>query len=226
MAEWWYNSTFHSALKRSPFEALYGYPPTPLVFPQNPQTGVPQVDSFIRDRATAFSEIKEQLHVAQQRMKLYADSKRQERSFEVGNLVYLRLQPYRQTSIVTRRNLKLAPRYFGPYKVLERIGQVAYRLELPPDSQLHPVFHVSQLKIHLSPRVTPSHTLPPVTADGLLQPTPIAALSPRILRSQVTKVPQVLLQWSSVSPTDVSPAPLHLARKLYPSLNLEDKVPA
>lgn len=64
-------------------------------------------------------------------MKHYADEGRSEREFAVGDWVFLRLQPYKQTTIALQRNMKLAPRFYGPYQVLERIGPVAYRLQLP-----------------------------------------------------------------------------------------------
>jgi hypothetical protein len=64
----------------------------------------------------------------------------------VGDSVHLRLQTFRQMSIAVRRNLKLSPRFYGPYRILERIGAVSYKLNLPPLSKIHPVFHVSLLK--------------------------------------------------------------------------------
>lgn len=61
----------------------------------------------------------------------------------MGDLVYLKVQPYKQTSLAIRSSLKLASKFYGPYEVLERIGLVAYKLHLPPDSQIHPIFHIS-----------------------------------------------------------------------------------
>ncbi|GAA0148147.1 hypothetical protein LIER_07669 [Lithospermum erythrorhizon] len=80
---------------------------------------------------------------AQSRMKKYADLGRTERSFQQGDLVYLKLQPYRQNSISLRKNLKLAFKYYEPFEILEKIGSIAHKLKLPDSSIIHPVFHVS-----------------------------------------------------------------------------------
>lgn len=93
-------------------------------------------------------------------MKLFADQARTKRSFDVGEHVYLKLQPYRQNSVHLRRHPKLASCYYGPYTILQKIGEVAYRLELPPGSKIHPMFHVSLLKKKLSDGVVPATRLP------------------------------------------------------------------
>lgn len=144
-AEWWYNTNFHTALKMSSFQALYGYTPTQLNL--TPGTSVvAAVDDWMSERVNWNLLLRDNLPKAQNRMKQNAYRQRSDRSFVVGDLVYLKLQPYRQTTVGLRRNLKLSAKYYGPYKVLQKMGPVAYKLELPTGSAIHPVFHVSQWK--------------------------------------------------------------------------------
>jgi hypothetical protein len=85
----------------------------------------------------------ESLKVAQTRQKSYADKRRRDLSFEIGNFVYLKFSPMRGTRRFTVKG-KLPPRYVGPFKIVDRKGEVAYQLELPPQlSDVHDVFHVS-----------------------------------------------------------------------------------
>lgn len=108
-------------------------------------------------------------------MKLLADHKRGDKEFQVGEMVLLKLQPYAQSSVVNRPYPKLAYKYFGPYKITAKIGKVAYRLELPDESLIHPVFHVSQLK-PFHPDYTPVFTELPKVVDldaGDLQPAEV-----------------------------------------------------
>ena len=71
-------------------------------------------------------------------MKTQADKRRSERTFDVGDLVYLKLQPYVQVSLAPRAHQKLSFKYFGPYNIPARVGSVAYKLELPPSSSTSP----------------------------------------------------------------------------------------
>lgn len=90
--------------------------------------------------------IQQRLLRAEDRTKRQADKCRSERQFKVGDQVYLKLQPYVQSPVASRSNKKLAFKFFGPFLILEGIGAVAYKLQLPAVTSIHPVFHVSQLK--------------------------------------------------------------------------------
>ena len=95
------------------FQALYGKPPPQLVRFGHLQTPVEHLDQLLQERDTMLDEIQFNLVKAQQNMKHYANAKRRELSFEAGDLVFLKLQPYCQKSLTKRVNEKLAPRFFG-----------------------------------------------------------------------------------------------------------------
>jgi len=101
------------------------------------------LEEWLKERDLLTKLIQQQLLRAQQRIKSQADKKRSERIFQVGDLVYVKLQPYIQTMVASRSNQKLSFRFFGPFRVLQRVGRVAYKLDLPPSSKIHPVVHVS-----------------------------------------------------------------------------------
>jgi hypothetical protein len=146
LAEFWYNSSYHSALKCSPFKALYGYELVFVAAPEVAKEGDQLVDEWLAERQDYTALLKQKSASAQNRMKIQTDKKRTDREFQVGEFVLVKLQPYVQTIVVSRPCPKLALKYFGPFKIIRKIGLVAYKLELPPSSQIHPVFHVSQLK--------------------------------------------------------------------------------
>jgi hypothetical protein len=112
--------------------------------------------------------LKDHLQRAQNQQKVQADKNRVDRTFEVGDLVYLRLQPYRQASIKRSGMEKLQPHFFDPYRVSRRIGAVDYELKLPQGSKIHNIFHVSCLKKALGQHLRPIEALPPMDEEGQL----------------------------------------------------------
>ena len=214
LAEWWYNSNHHSAIQLTPFEALYGYPP-PIHLPYLPESSnVQQVEVQLQDRESMLQLLKHHLQRAQSRMKMQADKRRVDRQFEMGAWVYLKLQPYRQNTLADRQFQKLAPKYFGPYQVEDRIGSVAYKLRLPSGSQLHPVFHVSQLKKKIGVTGTIGTQLP-ILGD-VHDWKPLAVLDRRTVKRGNQAATQVLVHWTNSFPEDATWEFLYDLQKKFP----------
>ncbi|WVZ88873.1 hypothetical protein U9M48_035340 [Paspalum notatum var. saurae] len=136
----------HASIKMSPFQALYGrWCRTPLHWDQ---TGEKQLfgPEIIEDAERQVRMIRENLRIAQTRQKSYADNRRRDLEFAVGDYVYLKVSPIHGLRRFKVKG-KLVPRYIGLFKIIDRKGEVAYQLELPDRlSGVHDVFHVSQLK--------------------------------------------------------------------------------
>lgn len=118
----------------------------------------------------------------------------------MGDSVYLRMQPYVQSSLAPRSHHKLCFKYYGPFKIIEKIGSVAYKLQLPPTSSIHPVFHVSLLK-----PAPPSGT---ACSSDLPEPTEALQVPEQVLQRRLHQrgsrsVPQLLIKWSGL-PTDLA----------------------
>jgi hypothetical protein len=193
--EFWYNTCSHSAIGRSPFEALYGYPPRFLAIDLS-VVQHPEVHTWVSDRGWMDQLLQQHLHRAKHRMKRQADQKRSERHFTVGDLVFLKLQPYVQTSLAPRSHQKLAFRFFGPFHITDRVGSVAYHLELPAHASIHPVFHVSQLKKAVGSKHQVISTLP---HDFALHLAPEQILQTRLVQRGHNQVQQVLVKWNNLS---------------------------
>jgi hypothetical protein len=218
MAEWWYNTNHHSSTGFTPFEAVYGYPPPSLLSYVPGTSANTVVDSQLRDRTTIITLLKEHLQQAQNRMKNQADKKRTERVFVEGDWVYLRLQPYRQKSVAMRKNLKLSPRFYGPFQILKKIGSVAYKLNLPSQSLIHPVFHVSCLKQKLGHQAKPLPTLPPTDKHGEIHPEPENIVNRHMVKKNGRAITEVLVHWKGAALEDDTWETLWKLQQQYPHL--------
>ncbi|KAI5435142.1 hypothetical protein KIW84_021827 [Lathyrus oleraceus] len=112
---------------------------------------VEEVNVLTQERDQMLHELKSNIVKAQVQMKTYKDQSRRPITLSTGDWVYLRLQPYRLKSLSKKRNKKLSPRFYGPYQIIKQIGSVEFKLDLPPERKIHPVFHVSLLKKVLAP---------------------------------------------------------------------------
>ena len=145
--EYWYNTSFHGATKCTPFEVVYGCPPPSLTRFIPGETMVEAVEQDLMNRDEALSQLKFHLERAQDVMSKYANRHRRPSPIKVGDMVYLKIRPQRQLSMPNRLHRKLAAKYYGPFQVEAAVGKVAFRLQLPETARIHPVFHVSQLKL-------------------------------------------------------------------------------
>ena len=221
LAEWCYNTSLHSTSGMTPFEVVYGKPP-----PSIPQylpglTRNEAVESLVESRQLMHAKLQKRLKKAQTTMKKYADMKRDDITFSVNQWVYVKLRPSRQRSVTGHIHPKLSKRYFGPFRISAKVGNVAYRLELPPESRIHPVFHSSLLRLHHGP--PPSSSEPwnlEIVGQKPLQ-RPLCLLDSKLDTSTTPPTRLVLTQWVGQPPEDTTWEPWLELRDAY---HLEDKV--
>ena len=217
MAEWWYNTTFDSSTQTTPHELLYGQQ-LPMYVPYLPRFAVVEaVDRSFVVREEALLVAKYHLSRAINMMKQKADLHRTDREFKEGQWVFLKLQPYRQISAASRSSQKLAPRFFGPYRIKQRVGAVAYKLDLPVETRIHDTFHISLLKLCPDPSVKVRH--PPENWPELPNcKEPDRILQRRMGRRKGRIVTEVLVKWKQLAEEEASWMLLYQFQKQFPSL--------
>ena len=159
-------------------------------------------------------------------MKQLANKKRRDVSFDMGDLVLLKLHPYRQHTVFKREYQKLVSRFYGPYEILEKIGPIAYKLKLPAESRIHPIFHVSLLKqYHTNTEVHHHSTeIPSFNDDGEVLLIPQVVLDHRWVKQGAQIVKESLVHWKYLTIEEATWVSTKQLLELFPDINLGDKV--
>ena len=126
--------------------------------------------------------------------------------------------------MLKKTNQKISTRYYGPYEILEKIGTVAYKLALPPKTDIHPVFHVSLLKKHVSRGEMVIPRLPKLNSKGEPLIEPHYILARRLIKRNNAAVPQILVKWTNLGEEDASWEDYYEIQNRYPQFDLRDKI--
>ncbi|KAI3727497.1 hypothetical protein L6452_16113 [Arctium lappa] len=229
LAKFSYNNNYHSSIGRPPYEVLYGRKcRTPICWGEVGHRVLGSTDVVLKT-TEMIQMVRDRLVTAQSRQKSYADKRRSDLEFQVGDYVLLKVSPSKGV-IRFRKRGKLGPRYIGPYKVIARVGKVAYRLELPDElSLIHNTFHVSQLRKCV---VDESAVIPleDIQIDERLnyveKPIAIVERKTKTLRNKVIGL--VKVQWQHQKGSEWTWEPEAEMRENYPELfadrDFEDEV--
>lgn len=136
--------------------------------------------------------------------KATADIRRTAATFNIGDHGLLKLHPQRQLSLHNKAATRLSLRYYGPFKIIEKIGGTAYKLQLPSHSKIHPVFHISLLKPYYAGSTKPVLHLPPKIHNDNPIHEILSILDERKVWVKGKPKHQVLIQWADLPPADSS----------------------
>jgi len=200
LIEFTYNNSYRSSIGMAPFEALYGRRcRTSLCWFESGENVVlgPRI---VQQTTEKVKMIQEKMKASQSRQKSYHDKRRKDLEFQEGDHVFLRVTP--MTSVGRAlKSKKLTLKFVGPYQISERVGTVAYRVGLPPNlSNLHDVFHVSQLRKYVP---DPSHEIQrddvQVRDNLTVETLPVRIEGREVKRLKGKEIPLVKVVWDGVT---------------------------
>ena len=196
LAEFAYNNSYQSSIQMAPYEALYGRRCRSPVGWFEPGEARLLGTDLVQDALDKVKIIQDRLRTAQSRQKSYADRKVRDIAFMVGERILLRVSPMKGVMRFGKKG-KLSPRYIGPFEILERVGEVAYRLALPPSlSAVHPVFHVSMLrKYHGDPSHVFDFSSVQLDKDLTYEEESVAILARQVRQLRSKSYTSVRVQW-------------------------------
>ncbi|KAK8957588.1 hypothetical protein KSP39_PZI000338 [Platanthera zijinensis] len=188
----------------TPFEAMFDRRPPAIVCYYNNNNTIQAVQAELSDRDKLLKQLRLNLQRAQHRIQATTNKKRTPIQLTEGVLVLLKLHPYKQLSLKQRKSARFNLKYYGPFKIIQQINPVAYKLQLPEYSRIHPVFHVSLLKSYYKSYEHIVHHLPPLDANNTPIHEILAVLDERFIWRQNKQVHQALIQWEGLAPEDNS----------------------
>ena len=202
-AEFALNSRVHSGAAKAPFEIIYGYLPD-FTVPVGKRSNLPSLDERLQHLAKVREEAEAAMRMTKERMKAqYERDKKTAHSFNVGDMVMLQAKDVK----IHQPSPKLGPRQLGPFKILERIGDLDFKLELPGWLKLHPVFHVNRLSPYRDNGLAKPPPPDPVVVDGEEEYEVEAVTDSRIIklggRGNRTKL-QYYVKWKGYGAGDSS----------------------
>ena len=219
LVEFAYNNSYQASIGMAPYEALYGRRcRSPICWDDVGERRLIGPD-LVEDAEAKIRIARERLQTAQSRQKSYADQRRRDLEFQVGEHVLLKVSPSRGIKRFGLRN-KLSPRFVGPFEILERVGPVAYRLALPPSlARVHNVFHVSMLRKYIP---DPSHIISPTSIqlreDLSYDEAPLQILAREVKQLRNRSIPYVKVQWENHEEREATWELESSMRERYPQL--------
>ncbi|GKB71039.1 putative reverse transcriptase domain-containing protein [Tanacetum coccineum] len=198
LVEFSYNNSYHTSIKAAPFEALYGQKcRSPICWAEVGDAQLTGLE-IIHETTEKIIQIKKRIQAARDRQKSYADRRRKPLEFEVGDKVMLKVSPWKGVIRFGKRG-KLNPRYIGPFRIIAKVGTLAYRLELLEQlSRVHSTFHVSNLKKCFvdEPLAIP---LEEIQIDDKLHfiEEPVEIMDREVKRLKQSRIPIVKVRWNS-----------------------------
>ncbi|GJW08460.1 putative reverse transcriptase domain-containing protein [Tanacetum coccineum] len=219
LVEFSYNNSYHASIKAAPFEALYGRKcRSPVCWAEVGQVQLTGPE-LVQETTERIIQIKQRIQTARDRQKSYADLKRKPMEFQVGDKVMLKVSPWKGVVHFGKRG-KLNPRYVGPFKVLKKVGAIAYKIDLPQElSRVHNTFHVSNLKKCYSddPLVVPLGGLQVYDKLHFVE-EPVEIMDREVKQLRQSRVPIVKVRWNSRRGPEFTWEREDQFRKKYPHL--------
>ncbi|CAA7389230.1 unnamed protein product [Spirodela intermedia] len=204
----------------TPFRTVYGRDPPKLIKYGTFPSPLDAINQLLTEQDAILEILKFNLHKAQVKMKFNTNKHHREVELEVGDLVFLKIKPYKMKSLAKKENEKLNPHYFGPYPIMERIRLVAYKLQLPDHSNVHLVFHISQLRKTLRSNNI-SQPIPPTLSEEqewILIPDGIKA------HKSTPQDTEILVSWKHLPEFESSWMIVSTFLRQFPTSHLVDKV--